>query len=392
MQPLAGMTVVALEQAVAAPFATRQLADLGARVIKIERPETGDFARHYDDTVRGMASHFVWLNRSKESMTLNLKSPEAIPVLRGLLAKADVFVQNLLPGATDRLGIGTEVLRQTYPSLICCNISGFGDNGPYSRNKAYDLLVQAESGLLTVTGTPDSPAKVGISVADIAAGMYAYSGILTALLARHQTGTGTVVEISMLEALGEWMGYPLYFSHYGGSAPARSGAHHAAIAPYGPYATGDGTEVYLGIQNDREWVRFCEEVLDRPQWVHDPRFSSNSSRVAHRDSLDREILAIFGHLPKQELLERLDRAQIAHADLNTMEQFWHHPQLAQRNRWRTVQSPVGPLEALLPPATLVRAEPRMDPIPDIGQHTEMILKELGYSEQEISDLHRASVI
>jgi crotonobetainyl-CoA:carnitine CoA-transferase CaiB-like acyl-CoA transferase len=392
MLPFEGITVVALEQAVAVPFATRQLADLGARVIKIERPGTGDFARHYDETVNGQSSHFVWLNRSKESLTLDLKQEAARDILRRLLARADVYIQNLAPGAADRLGFGAEVLRAAHPRLIVCAISGYGATGPYRDKKAYDLLVQCETGLVSVTGAPDEPAKAGISVADIAAGMYAYSGILTALYQRERTGVGAALDVSLFEALGEWMGYPAYYAAYGGTPPARTGANHATIAPYGPFAAGDGQPINLGIQNEREWVAFCEQVLQRPELARDARFATNSARVAHRDALHAEIGAVFATLTGVVVLARLDGAGIANARMNTMLEFWNHPQLAARNRWRTVDSPAGPLRALLPPVTMEESEPRMAPIPAVGEQTEAILRDLGYRAEEITALREARAI
>ena len=392
MLPLEGITVVALEQAVAAPFTTRQLADLGARVIKVERPGTGDFARAYDTTVRGMASHFVWLNRSKESLTLDLKRPDAKEILDRLLARADVFVQNLVPGASNRLGLGSVALRRKYPRLIVCAVSGYGSSGPYRDKKAYDLLIQAETGLVSITGTEDAASKVGISVADIAAGMYAYTGILTALIMRGRTGTGTSLEVSLFEALGEWMSYPAYYTDYGGSAPPRTGASHAVIAPYGPFAGSDGEVVYLGVQNEREWASFCSQVLERPALASDPRFCSNSNRVNHRAELDAEIAGVFRRMSAAQIIEKLQAAQIAHARLNTVEKFVDHPQLAARGRWRQVGSPVGLLWALVPPVVLEGAEVVMGPIPAIGQHTDAILEELGYDAGSVSRWREAGVI
>jgi itaconate CoA-transferase len=384
MQPLDGLTVVALEQAVAAPLATRHLADLGARVIKVERPEVGDFARSYDARAKGLASHFVWLNRSKESLTLNLKDPAAEEVLSRLLSRSDVFIQNLAPGAAGRLSLGSEHLRRIHPSLIVCNISGYGTSGPYRDKKAYDLLVQAEVGLLSITGTEQEPCKVGISVADIAAGMYAYSGILTALLGRHQTGQGTSVDVSLFDALGEWMGYPLYYS-YGGEAPVRAGASHASIAPYGPFRVRGGDFVYLAIQNEREWERFCRVVLERPELTLDGRFSTNTNRVAHRGELHDVIEAVFEAFGVDQILQRLDAAQIACARMNTIPQFAAHPQVAARNRWRSVDSPVGVLPALLPPVDIEGLEFSMGPIPSVGQHSESILRELGFDAATIGE-------
>ncbi len=392
MLPLVGITIISIEQAVAAPFATRQLADLGARVIKIERPDGGDFARGYDETVRGMASHFVWLNRSKESLTLDLKHPEARQIVHQLLEHADVFIQNLAPGATERLGLGAEMLLERYGHLIVCDISGYGSSGPYRDKKAYDLLVQCETGLVSVTGTPETPSKVGISIADTAAGMYAFTGILTALYQRERTGRGTVLEISMFEALGEWMGYAAYFAAYGGTPPPRTGASHATIAPYGPFRAGDGKQVNLGLQNEREWARFCTLVLEQPEMATDPRFDSNARRVANREALHARIDAVFSQLTIEQVIARLDQAQIANARMNEMQEFWDHPQLQARQRWREVGSPVGPLKALLPPVTMRDIEPRMDPIPALGEQTEQILRSLGYDEEQINRLRAEHVI
>jgi itaconate CoA-transferase len=392
MNPLEGITVVALEQAVAAPFATRQLADLGARVIKVERPGAGDFARGYDTTVKGLSSHFVWLNRSKESLTLDLKQPEARDILEQLLADADVFIHNLAPGAAGRLGFGAERLREEYPQLIVCGISGYGFTGPYRDKKAYDLLVQCETGLVSITGTPETPSKVGISAADIAAGMYAYSGILAALFRRERTLEGMEIEVSMLEALGEWMGFPAYFALYGGEEPERSGARHAAIAPYGPFECGDGEVVFLGIQNEREWERFCEAVLEHPAMAKEERFATNSGRVANREALDKEIEGVFKPLSAEEVIERLEEAQIANARMRTVHGFLDHPQLEARDRWREVGSPAGPLRALLPPATMSGVEPTMAAVPEVGEHTDRILAELGYDEEGIAALRREKVV
>ena len=392
MLPLEGITVVALEQAVAAPFATRQLADLGARVIKVERPGVGDFARHYDEKVRGLSSHFVWLNRSKESLTLDLKREEAKEVLRRLVNRADIFVQNLAPGAAERLGFGTRRLREEHPRLICCDISGYGQSGPYRDKKAYDLLVQCETGVVSVTGTPETPSKVGISVADIAAGMYAYSGILTALFRRERTGEGSSVEVSLFEALAEWMGFPAYYTAYGGEQPPRTGASHSAIAPYGPFPCGDGKTVFLGIQNEREWERFCQEVLERPEVAEDSRFSSNSRRVENRDDLHAAIGEVFGGLSSEEVIGRLDAAKIANARMRSVQEFLEHPQLAARDRWREVGSPAGPLDALIPPAVPDGEEPVMAPIPDVGEHTGKILSWLGYGEEEAAAMRRGGAV
>lgn len=392
MRPLEGITVVALEQAAAAPFATRQLADFGARVIKIERPGVGDFARGYDTAVKGMSSYFVWLNRSKESLTLDIKHPEAEKILHRLLDDADVFIQNLAPGAVDRLGLDAATLHARYPRLIICNLSGYGSSGPYRDKKAYDLLIQCETGLVSVTGTPEEPAKAGISIADISAGMYAYAGILTALYQRERTGAGSVLEISLFESLGEWMSVPGYFAAYGGKPPERTGASHATIAPYGPFTTGDGQQVNLGIQNEREWKRFCEIVLARPELATDPRFDSNPRRVHNRVALHNAIDAVFSALSTDQVIERLDRAQIANARMNTPEEFWSHPQLKARERWRDIDSPVGQLAALLPPITMDEVEFTMAPIPDVGEHTASILRALGYDTQFITTLREEGAI
>ena len=384
--------VVSLEQAVAAPFATRQLADLGARVIKIERPGVGDFARGYDATVNGMSSHFVWLNRSKQSLSLNLKENGAKDVLNRLLARADVFVHNLAPGATERLGFGAERLREEHPRLIDCGISGYGSTGPYRDKKAYDLLVQCETGLVSTTGTPETPSKVGISAADIAAGMYAYTGILTALYMRERTGEGAAFEVSLLEALGEWMGFPAYFTGYGGSQPPRTGASHAAIAPYGPFEAGDGRVVFLGLQNEREWVKFCEAVLERPELATDPRFDTNSRRVENGEELDEAIDGAFKDLSSEEVISRLDGARIANARMRTVQEFLDHPQLEARDRWREVDSPVGPIRALVPPVTMQGVESVMEPIPEVGEHTDAILEELDLDPDAVGSLRQAGAV
>jgi crotonobetainyl-CoA:carnitine CoA-transferase CaiB-like acyl-CoA transferase len=390
--PLDGIVVVAVEQAVAAPFASRQLADLGARVIKIERPGSGDFARGYDRTVKGLASHFVWINRTKESLTLDLKRPEGAEVLRRLLSGADVLIHNLAPGAMTRLGFASSALHAQHPRLVVCEISGYGTDGPFRDKKAYDLLVQSEAGLLSITGTPDVPSKVGVSIADIAAGMYAFSGILAALLRRARTDAGAVLDVSMFDALAEWMGYPAYYTGYGGAPLPRSGAAHAAIAPYGPYTAGDGKVVYLGLQNEREWARFCAEVLEQPTLATDPRFTANADRVANRDALDALIAASFAKHSAQQVLARLDTAQIANARMNTVEEFLDHPQLAARNRWRMVDSPAGPIRALVPPFGLDDVEPRMGPIPAVGEHTNAILNELGYDASTVAAWRRDGIV
>jgi itaconate CoA-transferase len=392
MRPLDGITVVALEQVIADPFATRQLADLGARVIKIERPGGGDAARSYDRTVKGLSSHFVWTNRSKESLTLDVKHPAASEILEKLVASADVFLQNLAPGAVERLGLGARALRTRHPRLIWCGISGYGPAGPYAEKKAYDLLVQCEAGLLSVTGSADAPAKAGIPVADIAAGMYAFSTVLAALIRRGRTGEGATLEITMFEALGEWMGFPAYFTGYGGEPPPRSGAYHATIVPYGPFRAGDGGTVFLSVQNEREFARFCGQVLQNHALVDDPRFATSPARQKNRDALHGEIDRVFGALSSEELVRRLELADIANARLNTMEEFWRHPQLRARDRWREVGSPAGDIDMLKPPFNLDGMEPRLDPIPALGEHTDRVLRELGYSESEIEGLRRDGAV
>jgi itaconate CoA-transferase len=375
--PLEGITVVAVEQVVAAPFASRQLADLGARVIKIERPGEGDFARAWDTTVHGQSSYFVWCNRSKESLALDLKTAEGTRVLNELLARADVFLHNLAPGAIERLGFGTSMLRKRHPRLIVCTISGYGSTGPYRGKKAYDLLMQCETGLVSVTGSPDTPSRAGISAADIAAGMYAYSGILTALYRRERTGEGSALEVSLFESLAEWMSAPAYFTAYGGTPPRRSGASHPFVAPYGPHATGDGAMVFLAVQNEREWKRFCETVLRKPELTRDARFCSNTQRTAHREELDAELHGVFQTLSAEELIRRLDDAGVANARMNSIPEFLAHPQLAARGRWRDVETPEGLIQALIPPVTISGIEPVMGAVPDVGQHTEAILREFG---------------
>ena len=384
LRPLDGFVVVSIEQAVAAPFATRQLADLGARVIKIERPDGGDFARDYDDRVLGLASYFVWLNRSKESLALDLKSERAQPVLDALLTRADVFVQNLAPGATARLGLDAASLRERYPRLIVCDLSGYGSSGPYVDKKAYDLLVQCETGVLSVTGTPDEMVKTGISVADLAGGMYAYSAILTALLHRARTGEAVAIEVSLFDALTEWMSHPIYSTMYTDEQPPRTGSAHANVAPYGPFRTADGT-VQLGVQNEREWVRFCGEVLDRPDLVGDETFATNSARAEHRVELTAVIEHHFESMTSAEVIDRLDAADIANARLNDVSGLIAHPQLARRDRWREVATPAGPIPALRPPAILSGVDDRFDPVPALGEHTSAILLELGL-EPDASDL------
>jgi len=385
MRPLDGITVVALEQVIAGPFATRQLAELGARVIKIERPGDGDASRSYDRTVKGLSSHFVWTNRSKESLALDVKHPAAGEILGRLMAKADVFLQNLAPGAAERLGLGPS-LREKHPRLVWCGISGYGPAGPYAEKKAYDLLVQCEAGLLSVTGTREAPSKAGIPVADIAAGMYAYSSILAALLRRERSGEGATLDITMFEALGEWMGFPAYFTAYGGEAPPRSGAYHATIVPYGPFRAGDGETVFLSVQNEREFARFCEIVLENASLAADPRFASSPARQRNREAMHAEIEQQFAELTTNQVIERLERAGIASARMNDMQAFWRHPQLRARGRWAKVASPAGELDALKPPVNIAGMEPRIGPVPALGEHSRAILAELGYGAAEIDRL------
>ncbi|MGW6457274.1 CaiB/BaiF CoA transferase family protein [Streptomyces sp. NPDC055078] len=391
--PLDGITVVSVEQAVSAPFATRQLADLGARVIKIERPDGGDFARDYDTAAQGLASHFVWCNRGKESIAVDLKDPRGLDIARRLVANADVFVQNLAQGAAARLGLDAATLCAGHPRLIAVDISGYGDRGPYAHKRAYDMLVQSEAGLVSVTGTQDHPVKAGIPAADIAAAMYAFSGVLAALLRRGTTGLGGPVEISMLDALAEWMGHPLHFGMHGGEPPARTGVAHAAIAPYNAYDTADGGQVLLAVQNDREWRRLAEQVLEAPALAGDPRFATNKARAANRTGTDRAVAGVLGRLGTQEAIERLEAAGIACARINSVTDVAGHPQLAARDRWRYVDTPAGPLRALLPPITLPGGpEARMGAVPALGEHTDALLKALGMTDETTAALRRDGVI
>ena len=392
VRPLDGITVVALEHVIAAPFCTRQLADLGARIIKIERPGDGDFARGYDRQVEGLSSHFVWVNRSKESLTLDLKQESAIAVLKNLLKTADVFIQNLAPGAAARMGLTAEALQKDNPGLILCAISGYGNDGPYRDKKAYDLLIQSEAGFLSITGTPETPSKAGNSIADIAAGMYAYTNILAALLQRGKTGKGTVIDISMLEALSEWMSFPMYYAYKGANPPSRNGASHATIYPYGPFKAGDGKTVMLGLQNEREWAKFCDTVLENPALAKDERFDKNFKRNEKRTELLEIIHACFSKLSSDQLIARLEQAQIANAHLNDMEGLWKHEQLKARHRWTEVNTPNGQIPALLPPGLNDSYEYRMDPVPSVGQHTDAILKELGIAESEIANMRASGAI
>lgn len=392
IRPLDGITVVSLEHAIAAPFCTRQLADLGARVIKVERPGGGDFARGYDTQVEGLCSHFVWVNRSKESLTLDLKQPAAIATLKTLLKTADVLVQNLAPGAAARMGLTADILQKENPKLILCDISGYGNNGPYRDKKAYDLLIQSEAGFLSVTGTPETPSKAGNSIADIAAGMYAYTNILAALLQRGKTGKGSVIDISMLESLGEWMSFPMYYAYKGAEPPPRNGASHATIYPYGPFMAGDGKTVMLGLQNEREWVQFCDTVLENPALAQDERFDRNFKRNEKRSELLEIINACFSKLTSEQLIARLEKAQIANAHLNDMAGLWKHEQLKARNRWTEVDTPHGSIAALLPPGLNDSYEYQMGPIPAVGEHTDTILKELGMTESDIASMRASKAI
>ena len=389
--PLSHITVVSLEQAIAAPLATRHLADLGARVIKVERPGGGDFARHYDTAAGGLCSHFAWANRSKESLTLDLKAAQGKEILARLLERADVFVQNLAPGAVERLGFDDARLRGSYPDLIVCHVSGYGADGPYRDKKAYDLLIQAETGVVSVTGSEDEAAKSGIPVADIAGGMYAYSGILTALLQRERAGGGCVLQVSLFDGLCEWMGFPAYYALDGGRLP-RTGASHAAIAPYGPYATGDGRTVLFAIQNQREWERFCASVLEKPEVASESRFADNTQRVQNRAALREEIESIFSGLTATEATARMEQAQIANAELRDVEAFWAHPQLVERGRVAEVESPVGTLPALQPATTNEAWAPRFDAIPEVGADTRALLDELGYSSDAIEQFEQDGVV
>ncbi|MES2785897.1 MAG: CaiB/BaiF CoA-transferase family protein [Pseudomonadota bacterium] len=392
MRTLEGLTVVTFEHAIAAPFCTRQLADLGARVIKIERPGAGDFARGYDKRTRGLASHFVWVNRSKESVTLDIKHPQGQAVMEALVAKADVVVQNLAPGAAARLGIDWQWLSAKYPRLTLCDISGYGPDGPYRDKKAYDLLIQSEAGLVSITGTEEEPAKSGASVADIAAGMYAYSSILAALLRRGVTGKGSHIEVSMLEAMTEWTSYALYYTYDGAPPPVRAGASHAAIFPYGPFTAGDGVTVILAVQNEREWESFCRTVLQRPDVMTNADYAGNLLRVNRRDELKQLVDGVFHGLTGEQLVARLDAAGIANARMNDMQGVWDHPQLKARDRWTEIDSPVGKLRALLPPGMNREDDPRMDAVPALGEHTDAVLAELGFAAGDVAALRAAGAI
>ncbi|NLA52392.1 MAG: CoA transferase [Alcaligenaceae bacterium] len=392
IRPLDGITVLSFEHAVAAPFCTRQLADLGARVIKVERPSVGDFARSYDERVNGLASHFVWINRSKESLTLDLKSERAAEILERILPEVDVLVQNLAPGAAARLGLSFEALHEKYPQLIVCDISGYGEGGSYEQKKAYDLLIQSESGFVSVTGSADEMAKAGCSIADISAGMYAYSNILSALILRGRTGKGSHIDVSMLESMVEWMGFPMYYAFDGAEPPKRAGAAHAAIYPYGPFPVAGGENIMLGLQNEREWKVFCEQVLKQPELADDPRFNRNSQRTENRDELKAIIIETFSGLSKSEVIELLEGAKIANAAVNTMHDVWNHQQLKERNRWRDVGTSAGTVPALLPPGVNNAYEYRMGDVPALGEHSQSILKEIGYDAEQIEQLTQLGTI
>ncbi len=390
--PLSGIRVIALEQAVAGPLCTRHLADLGADVIKIERPDGGDFARRYDTAVKGESSYFVWLNRNKRSLTLNVKHPAARDILHRLLKEADVFVQNFGPGAVDRLGLGAKQLRDSYPRLVICGISGYGTGGPYERKKAFDLLLQGETGVIATTGTEDAPAKLGISVGDIGAGVYGAMSVLAALYEREATGQGKIVETSLFDALAEWMGYPAYFNLYGGTPPSRAGTRHATVVPYGSYRCGDGHLVLFAVQTEQQWASFCRIVCEHPEWEGDSRFNSSANRRINRDELEPMIEQAFEPLTREQVTDRLEQADIPYGDLNEISQFLDHPQLTERDRWREVDSPAGPLKAILPPFIMEDFEPRMDPIPSVGQQTDEVLRELGYDEGEIAELRGGGAV
>ena len=392
MLPLEGLTVVSLEQAVAAPFAARQLADLGARVIKIERPGVGDFARGYDQVVHGQSGYFLWLNRGKESLSLDVKKNESKQILEKLIAKADVFIQNLAPGAAKRLGLGADELMARDPRLIVCDISGYGDSGPYAHKKAYDLLIQSEAGILSVTGTEEQPSKVGVSLTDIGTGLYAYSAILGALYQRERSGKGQRLEITMFEAMVEWMNQPLMYEHFGGKPMLRAGPNHAIIVPYGRFTAGDGKDVMLGVQNEREWASFCAKVLNQPELATDTRYDNNTNRNAARTELIALITEVFATMTAEQVIAKLDEAGIANARMNTPEEVWHHAQLKARKRWREVDTPAGRIPALLPPVTSSEFEARMDKVPAIGEHTDLVLRDIGYNDAQIAALRANGVV
>ena len=372
MQDLEGITVVALEQAVAAPYASARLADAGARVIKIERPE-GDFARGYDSLARGESTYFVWLNRGKESIRLNVKDPEDHAILARMIARADVFLQNLAPGAAERLGFGSDALCAAHPRLICCSISGYGEDGPARDQKAYDMLIQAETGLCGITGTPDGPARVGVSVCDIAAGMTAAQAILQALFVRERTGRGRAIDVSLFHALADWMNVPYLQARYGGKAPARVGLSHPSIAPYGAYDCADGKSVLIAVQNGREWARLCSEVLKAPDLATDPRFATNDLRVANRAEMEPSIAAVFAAHTRDAMIARLNAASVAFGRLSDMDDLMAHPQA----RVITVQSGGAEIEMLAPGAIVRGAAPRYGEVPALGAQDAALRTEFG---------------
>ncbi|MCX2934413.1 CaiB/BaiF CoA-transferase family protein [Mycobacterium sp. CVI_P3] len=390
--PLDNLRVVSVEQAVAAPFASRQLADLGARVFKIERPGVGDFARDYDQVVNGMASHFVWINRNKESVAIDIKNAHGREVLDRLLDSADVFIHNLAPDTSDRMGLSAAAVHARNPRIVACDISGYGAGGPLGTRRAYDLLVQAESASISVTGWPGRPAKPGIAIADIGAGMYAFSSILAGLYARERTGVGCAVSVSLFDAICEWMGYTIYYSGYSGLPHLPSGVGHPSLSPYEAFETSDGLTIVIAVQNDREWVRLVADVMHRFDLAQDASLATNNGRVARRDTVSAECARWFGNHTFAEAAARLDAAEIAYAQLNGPSELLEHPQLAARNRWRDVESPVGPIRSLLPPPVAPGWSPRMDPIPSIGEHTESVLVELGYRSEDLANLREAGVI
>jgi itaconate CoA-transferase len=374
--PLGGLRVVALEQAVAAPLCTRHLVDLGADVVKIERPDGGDIARGYDSVVRGESAYFVWLNQGKRSVSLDLSASGDREVLSRLLGRADVFVHNLGPGSVDRLGFGWDRVHGLWPGLISCGISGYGIDGPYRDRKAFDLLLQGESGLMSLTGTPENPAKVGVSVADISAGMYALSSILVALITKRQTGVGTFIDISMLECLGEWLGAPLLHQLYGGAAPPRAGMRHNMIVPYGPYRVGGNALVNIAVQTTAQWKRFCQLVLEKPELEDDPRYATNESRVANRAGLEETIEAVLSRDSRQAVLARLDAADLPSGALNDLSDVVAHPQLRGRERWAMVQTQNGPVRALSHPMNIQGLRRRPGAVPMLGEHSAQVRLEL----------------
>lgn len=392
LPPLDGVTVIALEHAIAAPLCTRQLAELGARVIKIERRDSGDFARYYDTRVNGQSSHFIWTNRSKRSLTLDLKHPAAESILQRLLADADVLVQNLAPGAAEKLGLGFAQLQRQFKKLIVCNISGYGNTGPYQQKKAYDLLVQAEAGFLSITGTAAAMVKSGISIADIAAGTQAHAAILAALLQRARTGCGSEITISMLEAMAEWMGFPMYYAYQGAAPPERAGADHASIFPYGAFTSSDRKSIMLGLQNEREWHGFCTGILQQPELIADARFQNNAARSSNRETLREIIEGTFSRLTFQQIADQLDNAQIAYACINDMQAVWGHPQLHALQRFIEFETPAGRVTGLKPPGSNSSYEPAIGAVPGLGEHTREVLGELGFSDLEIDGFYRDGVV